>query len=134
MLSLFPSFLNYALLGPFLLRLVLGLIFIDLGLLKFKGEKQRWLATFETLRLRPTHFFVPLYGFVQVVGGFLLVIGLWTQGAALLFAILTFCELYMEWTSAVLLKRDLTFYLLIFVISLAILVMGAGAYSFDIPL
>lgn len=134
MLNLFPSLLSYAMLGPFLLRLVLGLIFIDLGLLKFKGEKKRWLATFEAMRLRPADFFVPLYGFVQVTGGILLLIGLWTQGAALVFAILSFCELYVEWSSATLLKRDFTFYLLVFTISLSLVFTGAGAYAFDIPL
>lgn len=134
MLNLFPGLLSYALLGPFILRLVLGLVFIDLGLLKFKGEKKRWVATFEAMHLRPADFFVPLYAAVQILGGILLVVGLWTQAVAILFAILTFCELYVEWSNSTLLKRDFTFYLLSFCISLSLVFTGAGAYSFDIPL
>lgn len=134
MLNLFPELLNYALIGPFVLRFILGVIFIDLGFLKFKSEKKRWVDTFEALRLRPADFFVPLYAAVQILGGFLILIGLWTQGAALVLAIFTFCELYVEWTNSTLLKRDFTFYLLVFVIALSLIFTGAGAYSFDIPL
>ncbi|MBX4206310.1 DoxX family protein [Candidatus Parcubacteria bacterium] len=134
MLNPFPDLLNYAMLAPFLLRLVLGLVFIDLGILKFKSEKSRWVVSFEALHMRPTGLFVPLYGALQVAGGVLLVIGLWTQVAALLFAVFTFCELYIEWSGRAILKRDLTFYLFLFVISLSLLFTGAGAYAFDIPL
>lgn len=134
MLNLFPGLLSYAMLGPFILRLVLGLIVIDLGFLKFKGERKRWLTTFEAMHLRPAELFVTLYALVQIAGGLLLLIGLWTQGVAIVFAILTFSELYVEWSSATLMKRDFTFYLLMFVISLSLVFTGAGAYAFDIPL
>lgn len=134
MLNPFPDLLNYALLAPFLLRVVLGLVFIDLGVLKFRGEKRRWITTFEALRLRPARTFVPLYGALQVAGGVLLLIGLWTQVAALVFALFTFSELYVEWTEGDVLKRDLSFYLFLFVISVSLLLTGAGAFAFDIPL
>ena len=134
MLNPFPELLNYALLAPFLLRVVLGLIFLDVGMLKFRSEKGRWLATFEALGIRPADFFVPVYGFLQIAGGLMLLLGLWTQVAALAFVIFTGIELYIEWAEGDVLKRDLTFYLLVFVISLSLLLTGAGAYAFDIPL
>ena len=95
MLNPFPDLLSYSLLAPLILRLVIGIIFIDLGLLKFRSEKERWLASFEALQLRPADFFVYLYGFLQVAGGILLLIGLWTQVAALAFVIFTGIELYI---------------------------------------
>ncbi|MDO8565547.1 MAG: DoxX family protein [bacterium] len=134
MLNLFPELLNYSLLAPFILRVVLGLIFLDLGVLKFKSEKQRWMASFETLGLRPSTLFVPLYGLLQVIGGLMLLAGLWTQVAALFFVISTGIELYIEWKAREVLKRDMVFYLLVFVISISLLLTGAGAYAFDIPL
>ena len=134
MLNVFPDLLNYSLLAPFILRLVIGVIFLDLGMLKFKSEKQRWLASFETLGLRPTTLFVPLYGLLQIVGGLMLIAGLWTQVAALAFVIFTGAELYIEWSAREVLKRDMVFYLLVFVISLSLLLTGAGAYAIDIPL
>jgi len=134
MLNPFPEFLNYSLLAPMILRLLIGLIFVDLGFLKFRGEKDRWMASFEALHLRPADFFVPLYGFLQIVAGTLLIIGLWTQVAALFFVLSTGAELYVEWRAKEILKRDLVFYLLIFTISLSLLLTGAGAFAFDLPL
>ena len=134
MLNPFPELLYLSILGPFILRVILGLIFIDLGLLKLKGEKERWLAIFETVGLRPNTFFVPLYGLLQIAGGIMLIVGFWTQVAALGFAISSGIELYVEWRDKEILKRDFVFYLLIFVISVSLLVTGAGAYAIDIPL
>lgn len=134
MLNPFPDLLTYSLLAPLVLRLVLGLIFIDLGALKLRGEKGHWIASFDALYLRPADFFVVIYGLLQIVGGALLIVGLWTQVAALMFVIFTGIELYIEWTAREILKRDITFYLLLFVISLSLLFTGAGAFAFDIPL
>ena len=134
MLNPFPDLLAYSILAPLFLRLVLGLIFIDLGFLKFRSEKQRWITSFEALYLRPADLFVAVYGIIQIAGGLLLLIGLWTQMAALAFAILTGIELGIELSMREVLKRDITFYLLLFVISISLLLTGAGAYAFDIPL
>ena len=134
MLNPFPELLTYSLLAPLLLRVLLGLIFIDLGVLKLRSEKERWVAICETLHMRPADLFVHLYAFLQIVGGVLLVVGLWTQVAALMFVIFTGAELYIEWRAKEILKRDLVFYLLLFIISLSLLFTGAGAFAFDIPL
>lgn len=134
MLNPFPELLMYSLLGPFVLRIVIGLIFLDLGLLKFKSEKERWLASFETLGLRPASLLLPIYALLQVIGGLMLLVGLWTQIAALAFVIFTGIELYVEWKAREILKRDMVFYLLIFTISLSLLLTGAGTYAIDIPL
>lgn len=134
MLNPFPDLLTYSMLAPLILRLIVGLIFIDLGILKFKSEKERWMASFNTLNIRPADLFVYLYGALQIAGGVLLLLGLWTQVAALAFVIFTGIELYIEMTAREVLKRDLVFYLLIFTISLSLLLTGAGAYAIDIPL
>lgn len=109
-------------------------MFVNLGFLKFQSEKRKWLVSFEALGLHPTDLFVPLYASLQLIGGLLLLIGLWTQAAALVFVIFTGIELYVEWQTREILKRDIVFYLLIFVISLSLLLTGAGAYAIDIPL
>lgn len=134
MLNPFPELLMLSMYGPLILRVVVGLIFIDLGLLKFGREESRWLASFDTLALRPASFFVPIYALLQIAGGALLILGLWTQVAALAFVIFTGLELFVEWRAQEVLKRDLVFYLLLFVISLSLLLTGAGAYAIDIPL
>ena len=134
MLNTFPDLLTYSQLGPFILRVVLGLIFIDLALLKFKAEKQRWIASFEALHIKPAPVLVSVFGALQLVGGVMLIVGLYTQVAALAFVILSGMEVYIEFKDARILKRDIVFYVLVLSIALSLLITGAGAYAFDIPL
>lgn len=134
MLNTFPDLLTYSLFAPFVLRVVLGIILIDLGVLKFRAEKSRWIATFEGLRLKPAEPLVSIFGLIEVVGGIMLIVGLYTQLAALIFVILFLIEFYIEYTEANVLKRDMVFYVLCLAISLSILLSGAGAFAFDIPL
>ena len=48
-LNPFPELLAFGFLAPFILRLLAGLIFIDLGVLKLRSERQRWIASFDTV-------------------------------------------------------------------------------------
>jgi putative oxidoreductase len=134
MLSVFPELLTFELLAPFLLRVVVGLILINLGWMKFKGEKARWEGFFDAIGWRPKETFVIVFGLIEIVGGGLLLIGLYTQVAALVIAVINFAELHVERKESVLLKRDAIFYLFIFVISISLLLTGPGFFAFDLPL
>jgi len=134
MLNPFPELLTFSLMGPFILRAVLGIIFLDLGILKFKSEKQRWIASFQALHLNPAHVLVAVYATLEVVGALMLIFGLYTQIAALAFIILTALEFYVEYRDSTILKRNIVFYLLLLTISVSLLLTGAGAFAFDIPL
>ena len=134
MFSVFQELLNYSLLAPLILRLVVGLIFLDLGFLKFGSEKARWIASFKTLGLHPADLLLSFYALIQIVGGLFLITGFLTQVATLVFVVFTGLELTVEWKVREILKRDLVFYLLIFTISLSLALTGPGAYAIDLPL
>jgi len=134
MLNTFPSLLTYSWYAPLILRLVLGLILIDLGLLKFKGERADWITTFAAYKIKPAHLWVSLYGLLEVVGGAFLIIGLYTQVAALAFVLLSGIEFYIEYSEGAILKRDIVFYVLVFAIAASLLLTGAGAFARDLPL
>ena len=134
MLNPFPELLTWSLLAPFILRIALGFLFINLGYLKLTSEKNRWVLSFETLKLKPPSSFVKLLASLEIGGGALLIFGLYTQIAALVLAAITFGELYIEYKEESLLKRNLAFYLLLFAISLSLLFSGAGFFAFDLPL
>lgn len=134
MLNPFPDLLVYSTFGPLILRVVLGLIFLDLGVLKLKREKPQWTASLEALHLKPAKAIVTLIGIIEILGAIMLIIGLYTQVAALAFAIITALEFYIEYRDASLLKRNIVFYLLLLAISISLLLTGAGAYAKDIPL
>ncbi len=134
MLNTFPSLLTYSWYAPLILRIILGIIVIDIGVLKFKGERMDWIATFSAYKIRPAHIWVAVFGALEVIGGILLLIGFYTQIAALLFVILSAIEFYIEYTEGNVLKRDLAFYALVFGIALSLLLTGAGALARDLPL
>ena len=134
MLNTFPELLTYSTLGPFVLRAVAGLIFIDLGLLKFKAERSRWLTSLDTLKLRPAPYILNIYAAIQIVAGIMILIGIWTQIAAVVLAVITGIELIIEWKAHEILRRDFIFYLLIFTITLSLVLTGAGAFAVDLPL
>lgn len=124
MLNPFPDLLTYSLLAPFLLRVVAGLIFIDLGVLAFKNKK----------KVPSPALAVKIFGLIEIVGGVMFVLGFYTQIAALVLAIFTFVETYIEYRSPEILKRNLVFYILLLTISLSLLLSGAGAFAIDLPL
>jgi len=134
MLNIFPDLLTYELLSPLILRVVLGILFISLGYLELTKEKERWLRVFEIIRFRPAKVWVKVFGVVELLGGALLILGLFTQAAALLFAVIGLAETYIEWRAPIVLKRNIVFYVLVTAISLSLLLTGSGAFSFDLPL
>lgn len=134
MLNPFPELLIYSLLAPFILRVVVGLIFIDLGILLFKNEKERWLASLSALKIPSPKNALRILGAIEIVGGVMLVLGFYTQIAALVLVLLTFAEVYTEYKEDLILKRNLVFYTLLFAICLSLLLSGAGAFAIDLPL
>ena len=134
MLNPFPDFLTYSFFAPFILRVVLGAIFLNLGYLKFKSERERWIASCSALGLRPAEYWVSLFGAIQIIGGAMLILGFYTQIAALVFVIITLSELWVEYKEERILIRDIVFYLLVLTISLSLLLSGAGAFAIDLPL
>lgn len=134
MLNIFPDLLTYGLLGPAILRLVLGIIFINLGYLHLTKEKERWNKFFEIIKLKPAELIGRVYALIEIAGGILLVIGLYTQVAALIFAVLSLIEIIVEYREPIILKRNIVFFILIFAISVSLLLTGAGRPAFDLPL
>lgn len=134
MLNMFPELLTYSQFAPFILRVVLGFVLFNLGYMKLRSERPRWEIFFEALGWKPKGGFVTGFGLLEMVGGLALIVGFYTQLAALIFVVIFFIELYIEQKEAMLLKRDLVFYLLLFSIALSLLFTGAGFFAFDLPL
>lgn len=133
-LNTFPDLLTFSILSPFILRVVLGLIVINLGFLKLGKEQSAWQKLFELIHFQPSVYFVKLFAFLEIGGGLLLLTGSYTQLTAMVFAVLFFCEAVLEYREETLEKRNLTFYILLFTIALSLIFTGAGAFAFDLGL
>jgi uncharacterized membrane protein YphA (DoxX/SURF4 family) len=133
-LNTFPSLLTFGILSPFILRVVLGVIIINLGFLKLGKEQVAWQELFETINIHPAKFFVKTIAYIELIGGIMLLAGAYIQLVSIIFAVLFFCEAVLEYREPVLERRNLTFYILMFTISLSLIFLGAGAFAFDLPL
>jgi uncharacterized membrane protein YphA (DoxX/SURF4 family) len=134
MLNPFPDLLTYSRLAPLILRAVVGLVFIDLGILVFKNEKDRWLASLSTLRIPKPELTLKILGCLEIMAGAMLIAGFYTQISALVLALFVFAETYIEYKMPIVLKRNFVFYLLLLTILISLLFSGAGAFAFDLPL
>lgn len=112
MLSLFPELFTFEQLAPLILRLVLGAIFIRQG--------------YPKLASRPVKLWVLAAGVVEFFGGVFLLAGFLTQLAAGLIALDRIAAIWKVKFS----KLNLA----LLAISLALLVLGPGNFSIDLPL
>jgi putative oxidoreductase len=120
-----------------LLRAGLGIILIAHGCQKLFGlfggmGLQANAALFERLGYVPGMFWGTLVGLTETIGGFLLVIGLFTRPAAL--SIVIFMMFAIHFTSAkgfFWSQGGMEFPLLILLVALVFLIRGGGEYSVD---
>lgn len=117
MLSLFPSLFSWSELAPFLLRLTLGAVFI--------------YSSARVLRDRSSPSRQKAVGTIEVIAGSLLIIGLWTQLAALVLVVDLLIRLIDRANRRAFLTDGVNYYLLLLVMAISLLVMGAGFFAFD---
>src|SRR3954471_23578359 len=121
-----------------LLRIALGAILIPHGMQKLFGAfgglgLEGNAALFTRLGYHPGMFWGTLVGCTEFFGGILLVIGLFTRGAALAVVIFMLNAVYVTskaggffWTN-----RGSEYSILILAVAVYFLIRGAGAYSLD---
>ena len=117
--------------GLLALRIALGIIFLYHGYPKIKNPKMMAQTFGNTFPL--------VLGLVEFAAGILILLGLYTQFAAIAFIIIMLGALYYKIT-----KWKISFFaqnttgwefdLLILAASIALLSLGAGAYSIDFTL
>lgn len=133
--SLFPSLLDYQMLGIFALRVTLGLIFVYFWYEKVTHQRAERIHFFEKLGLRPAKIYFFIVSSAEGIAGMLLVVGLWTQGAALVTGSLMTLATLIKWYKPSALPRNtIEFYIILAVASFALLVLGPGVFAFDLPL
>lgn len=133
MLSVFPQLFTYQEVAPVILRAVLGVAFMLHGYPKLFGGFRATTQFFSSAGIKPAKFWVAVVGIVELFGGIALLLGLFTQVAALLIAI--------NMTGALLLvKRKQGFVggyeldLAFLAMALTLLLLGPGFWSIDFPL
>lgn len=119
-LSLFPSLLTWQMVSPLLIRLVLGAVFVY----RAYRSLARGSATVQG----------KILAIAEAIAGVLLVVGLWTQAAALFAAIDLIWQLVGRIMKKAFLTDGINYYLILLVMALSLLFTGPGFLAFDLPL
>jgi uncharacterized membrane protein YphA (DoxX/SURF4 family) len=119
MLSIFPSLLSYEQVGPLLIRLMVGITLVYFGYQKTlkKGTSSGSNAK--------------AYGVVEIIVGLFLVIGLFTQLAALLNALILVIKLGFKVRDGAFLTDGINYYILLLVMAISLLFTGPGFFAYD---
>ncbi len=137
MLNIFPDLLFLQLLAPFMLRIAVGVMFVWIGYSYLFKDRVAVIAQISSKWPKIAKFSVLFGGTLEVITGIFLIVGLYTQAAAIAGALIAVDALfgkffYKELDKA--LKYSKVFYILILIVSLSLIVSGAGAFAFDLPL
>lgn len=120
MLTVFPDLLSYNQLSPFLIRITLGIIMVY------------W--SYRSIREQNKQIGKLSIGFIEGVSGILLIIGLWTQVAAMV----VFADLAVRTVQKIMKKAFLTdgvnYYFILLIMAASLMFMSAGLLAFDLPL
>ena len=134
MLSIFPYLFNYSFFAPTIIRLATGLVFAFDGYQKTFTCKAEWATHFESVGIKSSQQIILIVGILELVGGLLLLLGIFTQPAALLLAIISLIYIILKIKQPAALPNKVSFYLLLLAINLSLLLTGPGALAFDWPL
>ena len=132
-LSLFPQILFLAPLGTTLLRISAGLMIVYMGYHIINSREEISRARLPIVgHLAPSLWLVS--GSLTCMIGVGLIVGYFTQAFAIAGALLTIKHLLGLRHYASLLPLSTSGYILLLVICLSLIVSGAGALAFDLPL
>lgn len=115
------------------MRLALGAIFIAHGYPKLFKDFTGTVAFFESVRIKPAKFWVIVTGLAELAGGILLILGLFTQVAAMAIAIVMIVAIVkVKFKMGLVGGYELDLALL--AMAIALIFLKPGFFSIDLPL
>lgn len=114
-LSIFPELYNYSAVAPFILRVALGIMLIKNG-----GGKEKTFGSVGNL--------------ISAVTGVFLIIGFYTQLAAIVASVLSLIKIFSTFGNNDKPNHIFGYYFLSLVIAMSLTLIGPGIFSIDLPL
>ncbi|MDQ2932800.1 MAG: hypothetical protein M3Q80_00260 [bacterium] len=122
MLTAFPSLLAFDQISPLLIRIVLGTTLAHFGYKKMKEQGQVSGSNSK------------IYGVVEIIIAAFLIVGLFTQLAAILNAFILVVKLGHKGREGALFSDGINYYVLLLTMAVSLIFTGAGYYALDIIL
>ena len=133
MLNPFPELLFLSLFAPLFLRFGIGLTLFFTSFDQLVEKRSQATERFVSLWPKYGYKLLWVVGVSEIIIGLAFVAGFFVQYFATLTAIVSFTAIFSnKFQKAT--YRHMTFYVLTFVISLSLLVTGAGKFAMDTPL
>lgn len=134
MLNTFPELLNFGLLAPTIIRLILAIILLVLGYETIFKKRLSFCLYFKAKEYPLAAFLPWKLGIAEIITGIFLFFGFFTQIASIVSMYLFFTLLYIENRDEKILPHTSTFYLVMIFVSATLLFSGAGIFAVDLPL
>lgn len=134
MLNIFPDLLTYGLVSATLLRVIVGFVLIRFGFSTLLKNKRLAMEKLVENKYPSPGLMVWVLGILKIITGAFLIMGLLTQGAALVAAYIFVNLLIIDDTDDRIFGQTPLFYLVMIVISISLLFSGAGFFAIDLPL
>lgn len=164
MINPFPTLLDFGLLAPTILRLVLGGYFIYLGYIKLSNKTSKeenislWddqkmdllgfvngqkfshkhkgdmITFFDSLSIGPAGYYLKTLAIAEVIAGAFLFVGFFTQMSAIVTGVISLVSFIVAYKHRHLSVLKPGEYLLLMAISFSLILSGAGAFAIDLPL
>lgn len=134
MLSPWPQLFDYVLLVPTVLRVVLGVMYIRFGYFKLTRGREVKRTFFNRAGFPAARWWVWGIGILELVGGLFLIVGFLTQITALVLSIILLGAAFIKTRKPDLLPNSTDYYILIFVTTASLLLLGPGFLAVDLPL
>jgi len=133
-LSIFPDLLTFWLVAPFILRIIIGLIFVYFGISKIWKEKERKINFFKKIGFSTGVVCFWITSILEIIGGVFLILGLFIQPTALVLLLVVMGAIYSKIRHPELLDNTLEFFILLLAVLLSLLFLGAGFWAIDLPI
>lgn len=135
MLNPFPELLFLAVLGPFILRVTVGIFFLFRGYINLMREQREEMASTLRVDWGPLGtFFVWYLGILQVLVGLSFIFGYLVQIGAIIGFLIIIKLAYLKKKYPIIAPYSKALYLIVAAICVSLLVTGAGGLAFDLPL
>ncbi len=124
--------------APLPIRLVLGMIMIVHGAQKvfgvWGGEGfNAWISQVAPLNLRPSWLWLALFAFFELIGGLLVLIGLYTRIGALMIALVMLYGIFIQLRNGFfVMQGGYEYVLALFAMAVSLMISGAGNLSLDL--
>jgi uncharacterized membrane protein YphA (DoxX/SURF4 family) len=122
MLSIFPSLLSFEGFAPLIIRIVVGITLAWFGYQKIKGRGTSSGSN------------TTIYGVIEIIVSIFLIIGLFTQVAAMINALILIIKLGFKINQKAFLTNGINYYLLLLAMAISLIFTGPGFLAFDLPL